>query len=587
LLDALSFALSPFKLDRRDFFSDEEPVVVEIEIEGVTDSVLETLGDEHRTRIEPYCANGRLHVRRCSPKPGTTASKMKLSIRTPETGEWKETPTGIGNALNTLFPTPIRIRGMEDAYADSTKTGRTTFGQLIKELIEDIDAEQRRAVEEALTVIRTAFGATSDTDPGAFGSVDADLSEAVERFIPGMGVRLHVDAPTFETFISKNATLKLVEGDGDPQDVGEFGHGTQRSTQIALIQLLASRNHSGTSVRPMLLIDEPELYLHPQAVLRVREALRSLSNDGYQVVFTTHTPQLVGREGYRWAGVVTKTKGKTWVRPSLDQALRDVLEEVHHRATVFQFRNEAEFLFSDRVVVVEGPDDRRCIEELYEVVRGRPHGYNRIGIVELTGTGEAGKTLQVLDALRVPYFAVLDLDFVFNNGRKIYNGDSQEEEHEADIEMCLATFRKLEESGAGVALSQDLGLPTKQGQVTANEAFGMMAKHENSVSAVARIHSRMRERGMWVWTCGALEQVLGGDYGPKKGGKMTYNALDAVNRLGVDNALARPDLMHQLIDLMDDETAYYTPPSPIDDPPQLLSRSLSGYSHSRRKQQHC
>ncbi len=46
----------------------------------------------------------------------------------------------------------------------------------------------------------------------------------------------------------------------------------------------------------LLLIDQPELYMHPHAIEQIRQALESLSKQGYQIIFTTHSPLMIDYE---------------------------------------------------------------------------------------------------------------------------------------------------------------------------------------------------------------------------------------------------------------------------------------------------
>ena len=87
--------------------------------------------------------------------------------------------------------------------------------------------------------------------------------------------------------------MTLSDVQGSPRPISSFGHGAQRSAHMALIKLLADMtsvaggNPGGTIV---LLIDEPELCLHPQAVELLRESLLLLSTQNFQVIFSTHSP---------------------------------------------------------------------------------------------------------------------------------------------------------------------------------------------------------------------------------------------------------------------------------------------------------
>lgn len=64
---------------------------------------------------------------------------------------------------------------------------------------------------------------------------------------------------------------------------------------MALVRHLADikRATGGATSNTILLIDEPELYLHPQAIEILRDSLKILSNQGYQIIFTTHSPFMI------------------------------------------------------------------------------------------------------------------------------------------------------------------------------------------------------------------------------------------------------------------------------------------------------
>ena len=122
---------------------------------------------------------------------------------------------------------------------------------------------------------------------GELANIDNNVNAKVADLFPGMSIKLHFDTPTMDDLI-KAGTLKVFEGQGDARDFSSYGHGAQRSIQIALIQYLAEVKRQASGSTTLLLIDEPELYLHPFAIEQVREALLSLSSSGYQVVITTH-----------------------------------------------------------------------------------------------------------------------------------------------------------------------------------------------------------------------------------------------------------------------------------------------------------
>jgi len=82
-----------------------------------------------------------------------------------------------------------------------------------------------------------------------------------------------------------------------------------------------------TPERTLLLIDEPELYLHPQGIEQVRQALKQLAGGRYQVLFSTHSPLMLHRDHAGNTVMVRKPELATGtaVRKPLGSAVRERL----------------------------------------------------------------------------------------------------------------------------------------------------------------------------------------------------------------------------------------------------------------------
>lgn len=110
-----------------------------------------------------------------------------------------------------------------------------------------------------------------------------------------------------------------------------LGSGAQRAIQMALIRLLADirKTRDQDLARRLLLIDEPEIFLHPQGVRGLREALHVLSKSGYQVVFTTHSPLMVSRDNAPETVIVRRSRENgSEVRIPMGAAVAQAMAEV-------------------------------------------------------------------------------------------------------------------------------------------------------------------------------------------------------------------------------------------------------------------
>jgi energy-coupling factor transporter ATP-binding protein EcfA2 len=155
-----------------------------------------------------------------------------------------------------------------------------------------------------------------------------------------------------------------------------WGSGTQNRTRI-LMSILRAKKHAsentGQKVTPVIIIEEPESFLHPTAQAEFGRILEELSNDlGIQIVAATHSPYMLNqsepksnfllcRKLYR--GKQTKTEilpseGDKWMAPFAEH-LGVIPPEFESWKDVFGLKGQ-------QVVLVEGKLDVGYFEFLYE-----------------------------------------------------------------------------------------------------------------------------------------------------------------------------------------------------------------------------
>lgn len=191
---------------------------------------------------------------------------------------------------------------MENATEDVAKFGSgTTIGKLLKEIMAPVIDRHSPAVAEALQDVGRRLSANAENKDETLVDLDGRIQGELSKLFPGVSAKTHIPVPDFSDFM-KSATIRIFEEgfeNPDGKDASSFGHGAQRSIQIALIKCLAEVRRAGggnAGRTTLLLIDEPELYLHPQAIEVVRAALSRLAGDGYQVVITTHSANMISRD---------------------------------------------------------------------------------------------------------------------------------------------------------------------------------------------------------------------------------------------------------------------------------------------------
>jgi len=157
----------------------------------------------------------------------------------------------------------------------------------------------------------------------------------------------------------------------------DWGSGTQNRTHILMSLLQANRIKTQTDVKdritPIVVIEEPESFLHPSAQAEFGRLLRAFSDElGIQLIVTTHNPYMLNQESppsnilldrrsYRGklAGTYTvEVAGDKWMAPFADH-IGLVPEEFDSWLPVFTARKS-------RVLLVEGDLDKRYFQYIRE-----------------------------------------------------------------------------------------------------------------------------------------------------------------------------------------------------------------------------
>ena len=424
--------------------------------------------------------------------------------------KWRDYPTGLPQAVSILLPEALHIEAMEDIGED---LGKAKAGTTIKALLDEIMIPVLKAhvdLSNALNTIRGILTADGDNRSGHLKAFDKEATSALERFFPGLELDLDLQVIDVKEFFKAgdlHVTDKLT---GDRRRFDLMGTGAQRAIQMALIRYLAEIRKEDTNglARRMLLIDEPELYLHPQGVVRLRQALHTLSEAGFQVVFSTHSPMMLSRENAADTIIVNKSNedGPT-TRLSLGVAAKSAFADAESQSrTLFELGNLAEIYFADKIVLCEGKTDRRLLSLAYERFYGQPMEVDRISVVSLGACSDIPKAILVLKAMGATVCAVADLDFAFTHARK--GTPSLLEKDGADIQQAKGVLKRMQ---ATSAFPLDNGLPTKDKATgwQAADTWAAFAKDDEGKAIALSVHEQLKELSIWIWPDGCIEQVTG------------------------------------------------------------------------------
>lgn len=513
ILNAIKWLLRKSSLGSDSFNQTNTAVTMEGVIDGIDNALLNLLPANHRNSIQPYIVNDQLKIKRVQNQPNETATNIRLFVYNPNAvapdPSWVANPNGIDNALAVLFPEPIHIGAMENSEEDVSKSkAGTTIGKLLSEIIEPIENQYGVQVRGILDGLRGLLDADGLNRAPELTQFDTEVNQKIGNFFPDINIKLHVPIPELKEVFNKG-TIKVYELQSPlGRDISSLGHGAQRSIQMALVRHLAelkraAQNHVTTT---LLLIDEPELYLHPQAIEIIRDALKTLSTQGYQVVFSTHSAMMVTHEDVANAILIRKRHPQgTYKRQTLKAAIPLVVADAPSQLQLmFSLSNSTNILFSEKVVLTEGKTEQRVLPKIFEKVTGKTLGIYKYALVRQGGVASTRKSMMVLTAMDLPTKSIVDLDYAFRNA--VSDGFL----HASDIDLAACHQHMSQIAlGNGIALEAD-GYPTnKNSSMSAAQAIAFLAAELPIQQNIMNLHAKLLLHNIWLWKKGAIEEHLG------------------------------------------------------------------------------
>jgi energy-coupling factor transporter ATP-binding protein EcfA2 len=237
----------------------------------------------------------------------------------------------------------------------------------------------------------------------------------------------------------------------------DWGSGTKNRT-LVLLALFRARQigdsePSAAKITPVIIVEEPESFLHPSAQAEFGRVLQDLAEEfRVQVLVTTHSPYMLNlkdpasnillrrRTAYRQLRETERvdTGGDNWMAP-FGQALGLDAES---------FKPWKAMLLggTDAILLVEGQTDK----EYFEMLRDPKHGANELlfqgEIVSYEGTGALSNTV-LLRFVRNRYrkfFVTFDLDAADRIARTLKDLQLEKGKHYVPIGLSAPGKRNIE-----------------------------------------------------------------------------------------------------------------------------------------------
>ncbi|RLL50987.1 hypothetical protein D8Y20_10270 [Mariprofundus sp. EBB-1] len=186
---------------------------------------------------------------------------------------------------------------------------------------------------------------------------------------------------------------------------------------ITFLLMISAKERVGTLENAVLIIDEPDIGMHPSGARHLRDELIEISSSNL-VIFSTHSIFMIDRENVDRHLIVTKKKEETTIARVEQSNIVD--EEVIYNAlgySVFESLNE-------RNIVFEGWRDKRLFKVALNKrgLTAEVKGLKKVGCCHAKGVKDVGRITPLIELANRACWIIADNDPPSLEQQKKYEG---------------------------------------------------------------------------------------------------------------------------------------------------------------------
>jgi len=421
------FVMADMKATERDFFDKKESneIVIEAHIKAENDAdlqykALSTWWDQEKK------------IAKIKKTWSSIESKGNKASFNPEKNDWEKGGAGgFDTLLQHACPSCVWIKGM-----DSPEEVLKQIQSLVKEMIiSNLQEKSPDVYQNAVLAVNKLQDEIENNDYTS--QIKVRLNNVLQTIFPDVFCQLKNEGePDFVGVLEKLTNVEICQESKPNLKLSCYGHGTQRQFILSAFRGLSEQffeikkskkqrktenflleseiNQALDSKSKMLLFEEPELFLHPEAMRSIIEILYSLAEDSeFQIMVATHAPIMVDLSKPHTT-LVRVINAQNKGTQSLQVSSRLFDEDERDRILMLNRFNPyvCEAFFSDRVILVEGDTETIVIRTLLEKFKIasilKPSEY--LHVVNCGSKTNIPFFQKVLRHFEIPYYVFHDCD---------------------------------------------------------------------------------------------------------------------------------------------------------------------------------
>jgi len=346
--------------------------------------------------------------------------RVKYSYSPVENAYVEKSIGGFESILMSRIPHPIKISPLEDPL-----TLQKNILAIINETIKGSISEDQEEMDKLIQSIEILTNKIKENISDEITSTTTEIANQLKRVFPEYNtVQIDISPGNLEAdkLVNAGSVIKLgkIDESGELSQslpLSQHGTGLQRTFLWSALKMLAEKGkykrgkaYVQSEVPKILLIEEPEAFLHPNAIREARDALYSIAKiSGWQVMATTHSPMFIDltKDHTTIIRIEKENEGSRSVKTFSTDTV-NFSDEEKENLKMLNFCNPYfnELFFAKTNLLVEGETEFSVIKLLQQELGE----FKDIHILNCIGKANIVTVSKILNHFKVPYKILHDSD---------------------------------------------------------------------------------------------------------------------------------------------------------------------------------
>lgn len=335
--------------------------------------------------------------------------------------------------IKATLMTSLLIPAFRSTESTLKITKWTWYGKLLRRKWEDsCNPEHQVAIQNASDELKETIGKV-------YGDLKNDINMQLGKTLTLMDVKIDINMLESKSEdYYKNIRLSVNDGIETPLE--NKGSGLQSLIMIELFKFYCKIFNQSS----LLILEEPELFLHPHAKRMLSDILNDFIKDKKnQIIITTHSEEFIHNIDIENINVIRKTNEGT-KKSRINKENYGDGKELQKLKIELQHKN-AEMFFAEKVILVEG-EEQILIPEIVKGIYGKNIlNNNDISIVKVGGKTYFDIYRKVLNELKIKNYIIADYDIINRGIDSLLDDDEKHKvaEIRAKIQEKLKNNKKI------------------------------------------------------------------------------------------------------------------------------------------------